>query len=108
MKTITGSFITPKGTAVVAISGSLVLKLQLKGNANASGVGLTSSSQVVSIPLTANAIPGATTIIATDELTPVTSYICTVVDSNNNVVWGPVTLAISGASPIDLSTLTPS
>ena len=107
MKTITGTFVNSQNSHITPTTGAgLTLSLQLKTPANASGVGLVTSTPIL-ITLTAAAIPGATQILATDELTPATNYVCKVVDISNNVIWGPVTLAISGASPIDLSTLTP-
>lgn len=53
-------------------------------------------------------MPAAFTILANDELTPSgTFYLTTVFDSNGARVFGPERWVFSGASPIDLDTLTP-
>ena len=53
-------------------------------------------------------MPGAFTILANDELTPSgTFYLTTVFDSNGARVFGPERWVFSGASPIDLDTMTP-
>jgi hypothetical protein len=53
-------------------------------------------------------MPSAFTILANDELTPTgTFYLTTVFDSNGARVFGPERWVFSGASPIDLDTLTP-
>ena len=53
-------------------------------------------------------MPSAFTILANDELTPSgTFYLTTVFDSNGARVFGPERWVFSGASPIDLDTLTP-
>ena len=53
-------------------------------------------------------MPANFTILANDELTPSgTFYLTTVFDSNGARVFGPERWVFSGASPIDLDTLTP-
>jgi len=53
-------------------------------------------------------MPSAFTILANDELTPSgTFYLTTVFDSNGARVFGPERWVFSGATPIDLDTLTP-
>ncbi len=53
-------------------------------------------------------MPSAFTILANDELTPSgTFYLTTVFDSNGARVFGPERWVFSGASPIDLDTMTP-
>jgi hypothetical protein len=53
-------------------------------------------------------MPSAFTILANDELTPTgTFYLTTVFDSNGARVFGPERWVFSGASPIDLDTMTP-
>jgi hypothetical protein len=53
-------------------------------------------------------MPSSFTILANDELTPSgTFYLTTVFDSNGARVFGPERWVFSGASPIDLDTLTP-
>lgn len=109
MKTITSSvaFQGPDGT--IAANGRLLLSLSQNAMIT-SGGGQVYSLVPVVIDLDANGlIPAGTTIWANDELTPSgTTYLVNLQDRNRGRLDTLGTWSISGASPIDLSGMTPS
>lgn len=99
-----GSFQDPRGNAVNA--GTVEFVLSQDAMIIAGGQ---VAPTLVSTTLTATGdMPGSFTMLANDELTPSgTFYLVTVFDSNGARVFGPERWVLSGASPIDLDTLTP-
>src|SRR5579863_3069306 len=112
MKTISGTFQNPDGSAVA----NGILKLTLSQAANISGTAQIAPTEVTIQLNSSGAIPANTTILANDELTPAgTTYYATLFNGNKNssgayVAGGQIfsqQWSISGTSPIDLTTLTP-
>lgn len=104
-KTITGTWITPTGAAVA--NGKLYL--QLSQDATVASTGQVAPS-LITIQLDATgSIPAATTIWANDELSPGgTTYQLTVAENGGGRVYGPEQFSITGSSPINLNSFTPS
>lgn len=107
-KTLTTSvaFTDPQGN--VLANGVIIFQLNM-------GAKLITNGEVVNVlkvsfTLTsAGLMPGGSTIIANDELMPTgTMYVVTIFNSNGLLVRGPENWILSGASPIDISTITSS
>lgn len=109
MKTITSSVAFQGPDGAVAANGRLLLSLSQNAMIT-SGGGQVYSLVPVVIDLDANGlIPAGTTIWANDELTPSgTTYLVNLQDRNRGRLDTLGTWSISGASPIDLSGMTPS
>ena len=104
MKTITGTWNYPDGSAVA--NGVLYLKLSQDAVASSTAQ---IAPRVVAITLNASGqIPANTQIWANDELTPTgTFYKCSVVAPGGSLVWGEEDFSITGASPINMNSLVP-
>lgn len=107
MKLITGGWSNPDGTVVA--NGKLFLKLS-RDAVTIGGTPLSISSIApVSIQLDVNGlIPAGTQIWATDELTPATTYVLSVVAAGGGLVWKSGRTSLTGTSPININNVVPS
>ena len=106
-KTLTTSvpFQDPAGNVIS--NGTLYLKLSQDAKITSGGGQV--APKVVTVTLTSGGlVPSGTLIWASDQLTPSNlTYSVTVYDSNGILQFGPENWIIAGASPIDLSQMTP-
>lgn len=99
-----GQFQDAAGNPVA--SGHLVLTLSQ--NANVSGTAQVVRANPITIDLDSSGNAASTAIWGNDNLTPSgTTYNALVFDVGGGIVYGPETWSLTGAGPIDLSTVTP-
>lgn len=105
------SKVSISGGAFQDAAGNLVtgtLQLQLQQDAIVSGTGTVAPAIPVTITVTAGAA-ASTSVWGTDNLTPSgLVYVAQVFDASGARVWGPENWSLTGAGPIDISTLVPS
>lgn len=107
MKTITSSVAYQDELGNPLAKGSLILSLPVGAYLIAGGGQVVGTSVIINLDGTGK-IPAGTSIWASDELNPQTPYSATICSGSNGN--GPLAYAlwfISGASPIDLSQITP-
>lgn len=104
-KTLTGTFQYPDGTPVA--NGRLFVQLSQDAQI-AGGGGQVSGGVPIVIRLDASgSIPSNTTIWGSDQFVASTPYKVSVVGPGGDLLYGAESFTIAGASPIDISGLTP-
>jgi hypothetical protein len=104
VKTITGTFLLPDGTPAVRAVLELALSKSATVIANSAA-----APQLVCITLDGTgSIPAGTQIYANDELSPAgTTYTLHVINDGAQVLYGPESFPLTGASPIAINSHTP-